>query len=116
MTVALVLDVVETDDDKREVLEERFAGRDVPLETGNGPSRQSDGVQVEMTGKLRRPLVDEMRRTQNGQSSDLATIKEFPSDKPGLNGLSDADVIRHQQPSHGHLERHQEWDELIGTR
>ena len=60
--------------------------------------RDRDGVEIELRLELARPLLDEMRRAQDGEAVDLAAVDQLAQDQPGLDGLADADIVGDQQP------------------
>src|SRR5262249_55165992 len=44
-----------------------------------------------------------------------AAIHQLAHDQPGLDGLTDADIVGDQQSHDGNPQRHQQWDKLIGA-
>ena len=116
VTVRLGLDVVEADHDGVVIGEDRFISGDVTLQARNSATRERDSIEVEVALKLAGPLIDEVRRTEHGETGNLPAIKQFAHNKGGLNGLADTHVVGHQKPRDRHLERHEKRHELIGSR
>lgn len=53
------------------------------------------GVDVELRFNLGLPLIAQMRRADNGREAKrIATVKKFPCDQCGLDGLANAHVVR----------------------
>jgi hypothetical protein len=112
----VALDVVKTDDRVRVRREDALARRQASFQTTRTGRSDGDGVQVKPPLELTDPLVDEMRRTQDGHSLDVAAIQQFSRDEPSLNRLAYSDVVRNQQTNTLELQRHQQWHQLVRTR
>ena len=54
-----------------------------------------------------------MRRTEHGDSPDLAAIEQLTRNHGCLNRLANSDIVFYQEPNRIQLERHHQWDELI---
>jgi hypothetical protein len=52
---------------------------------------------------------------QNRDSIDLASVNQLPKNEPCLNRLADSDVVSDHQADGGKAERHQQWNQLIGS-
>jgi hypothetical protein len=75
----------------------------------------SNGINVELGTKLRRPLIDKLRRTKDREAIHFATVDQLTQYQAGLNGLSNSDVIGNHQPHSGKAEGHEQRDQLIGS-
>jgi hypothetical protein len=98
------------------VLEERDARGKIPFEATDARCGERGGLEVEVPGQLGLPLLHEVRRAKHGEAVDLAAVPQFTCDEPGLDGLSDTDVIGDEEPNGGLPEGHQERDQLVGPR
>jgi len=114
--VAVALDVVETDDDDRVMLEKREARRQLALQSGDTGGGERDRQEMEMPVELGLPLLDQMRRTEHGEAGDLAAIMQLAHDQARFDRLADTDVVGDQQANRRLTERHQQRHELIRPR
>ncbi len=113
---AVALDVVEADHGMRVRREDTFGGRQIAFEPAGARRGDADRADVEVRLQLAEPLINEVRRTENGSALDIATVEELARDERRLDGLADADVVGDQQAHRIELERHQERHELVGAR
>ena len=56
-----------------------------------------------------------MRRTDDSQPFDLATVDKLPRDQAGLDGFADANIVGDEEPDGVQLERHEQWHQLISA-
>ena len=112
----LRLDEVGRDDDEGIALEDRFAHVQIAFQPGRRAGQHQLGVDVELVAQFGLPLLGQLRRTEHGQPLNLAAVEQFAGNQQRLHRLADADIIGDQQAHGVELERHQEWDELIGAR
>ena len=117
VTPLIRLDVIQRDDDDGVLLENTMhPGRQIIFQPGSGGGGHQGGFQMEFIAEFALPLIHQMRRADDGQTGDFATIAKFAGDERGLNGFADTDVVRDEEP-HGVLpQRHQQRHKLIRTR
>jgi hypothetical protein len=109
------LDVVHRHDGKWKHLE----NGSIPAETIEFVcrARQDEfSINVKLVVKLFLPLFRQVRRAEDGQSIDFASIKHFLCDERSFNRFSDADIVRDQKPNWVKLQSHEKRDELVGPR
>jgi hypothetical protein len=58
-------------------------------------------------------LLDEVRRAENREGIDFASVNEFAQDETGLDGFANADIIGYEKAWHLEAQRHQKRDKLI---
>ncbi|MNF71527.1 hypothetical protein D3C84_534780 [compost metagenome] len=114
--VALALDVIQADDDYGVVVEQAHTMRQLALDAGGGSRSQRHSLKVEAGFQLALPLFDQVRRAEDGQAGDFATIHQFAGDQAGLDGLADTHVVGNQQAHGGQAQRHQQRHELVAAR
>lgn len=95
-------------------MEDAVADGQVALQPRGAVGGDGHGAEVKARLELGGPLIDEVRRTQDGEAGDVAAIEELARDESGLDGLADANVVGDEQTHHVELERHQQRDELVG--
>ena len=108
------LDVVEADDGKRMRPKDAVRLEQRPLKTPRGRRGHGDRRDQELRRQLLHPLIDEVRRAEDGDALDLAAIQEFAGDQAALDRLADANVVGDQKPHGVELHRHHQRDELVG--
>ena len=110
------LHVVETDHRVRVHREDALAWRNAPLHAPRAPGGDGGGADVEANLQLGRPLVHEMRRTEDGGAVDVAAVEQLAGDEQGLDRLPHPDVVRDEQAHGVELERHEQRHELVRPR
>jgi hypothetical protein len=70
---------------------------------------------VEAVFQFRLPLIDEVRRAEDGAAGDFATVEEFSNNEPGFDGFSNSDVVGDEETDDRQAQGHQEWDQLVGA-
>ncbi|MNL79601.1 hypothetical protein D3C87_2062460 [compost metagenome] len=66
LAVTFALDVIQADDDHRMVVEQAHAMRQIALDAGGGGRGQRNSLKVETSFQFTLPLLDQMRRAQDG--------------------------------------------------
>ena len=116
VAVSVGLDEVHGHDRDRVRLEDGRADRKIALQSCGGRGEHQLGVQMELLVEFSLPLLRQVRGAEHRKSGGVSGGEQFLGDEPGFHGLADADVIRDEE-SHGvELERHEQWDELVGAR
>jgi hypothetical protein len=78
-------------------LEETLPDPEVTFEAARRARKDELRLDVELVTKLSSPLLGEVRRRENGQTTRFATIYELARDERGLDRLADTDVVRDQK-------------------
>ena len=73
----VTLDVIQADDGEGVGVEKGLGDGEAAFQFGGGRGRDRNGVEVELGFEFPGPLIDEMRRTQDGKAIDLAPIDEL---------------------------------------
>src|SRR4051812_4128256 len=79
--VTIAFDVVETDDDHRVVFKKRDSMRKIFLNAVGASGSERYGLKVKMAREFGNPLIHQVRRTQNGETRDLAPVVKFADDQ-----------------------------------
>ena len=108
------LDVVEADDGERMRPEDAVRLEERPFEPSGRRRGDGDSGDQEFRRQLLHPLVDEVRRAEDGDAFDLAAVEQFAGDQAALDRLADADVVGDQEPHGVQLHRHHQRDKLVG--
>ena len=114
VTADVRLDVVEADDGERMRPENAIRLKERPFEPSGRRRGDGDSGDQEFGRQLLHPLVDEVRRAEDGDAFDLAAVEQFAGDQAALDRLADPDVVGDQEPHGVLLHRHHQRDELVG--
>jgi hypothetical protein len=98
------------------VLKQRDSGRQVFLQPTNAGCGEGDGLEMEVPGEFRLPLVNEVGRAKNREASDLTAVVKLANNQAGLDGFADTGVVSHQEANRRLAQRHEQRHELVGTR
>jgi hypothetical protein len=109
------LDVVERDHSEGIDIEYRLPLRQPAFEPTSSASPNNLALEPELRGEFLLPLIAEMRWAEDGNATDLASVKQFAGDEASFNRFADAHIVRDEQPNRLHLERHEERHKLIRT-
>lgn len=89
------------------MVEQAHTMRKITFDAGGRSRSQRHGLKVEADFQLTLPLLDKVRRAEDGQAGDFAAIHEFACNQTGFNGLADTHVVGDQQTHRGQAQRHQ---------
>lgn len=92
------------------------ASRQIALQLPHPRGLNNRNLDPELVSELGLPLVAEVRRAQDGQAPDSASVQQFPRDHGRLDRLADADVIGYEEPDRGVSESEEKRDELVRPR
>ena len=93
---------------------EGVGGAAVLAAHGGGAFGVDDGeVQAELLGHLLLPLQGQARRAHDHDALGAVTQQEFLGDQPGLDGLTQADIVGEQEVDAGCVERAGDRFELV---
>ncbi len=109
--------VVDGDDGVRVILPDAAVVGHGAVEGARGGRADHDGLDAELVAEFLGPLVAEVGRAEHGETADLRAFDQLLGDQQGFHGLADAHVVGDHEP-HGPAlpERHDERDELVGSR
>ena len=113
---ALALDEIETDNRERISFEDACRIGKVPFEPGGRRSRDRRRRDGELGLQFVRPLLHQMRRAQDRETTNLAAVEHLAQDQSGFYRLADADIIGDKQADRLQAQRHHERRQLIGAR
>ena len=114
--VAFALDVVEADHHERVLVEKPRAIGQVTLDTAGAGGSEGHGADMEAVLQFGLPLLDKMRRTQDGASGDFPSVEEFANDEPGFYGFSYSHIVGDKESHNRQAECHEQRHELVGPR
>jgi len=94
----LRLHVVHRDHGDGVALEDRFVGGESALQAGDRAGEDEGGVESELLGEFRAPLLGKARRAEHREAACAALGEHLRCHESSLDGLADADVVGDQQP------------------
>ena len=113
LSASVALDVVEADDRVWMGVKKGLGDRQAALQSGSRGCGYRDRVEVELRFEFPGPLFDEVRRAQDGEALDLASIHQLTKNEARLDRLAYADVIGDEKPNGRQAQRHEQRHELV---
>ena len=97
------------------MLEDGLRPDELALQPPCGAGQDQLGLETELLPQFVPPLLGQCGAAQHGQAACLAELQQLLGDEPGLDGLTDADVIGDEEAHDILTQSEQERHELVGA-